>query len=57
MTEIEIRADERAKCVAEVEAQANEYLAKWGPILGEDAAKADAWNLIVAARRLETAGR
>lgn len=52
MNEAEIRADERAKCIAEVEAQANEYLAKWGPIVGDDAAKAEAWNLLVAARRL-----
>lgn len=52
MTEAEIRADERAKCVSELEAQANDYVEKWTPILGADAAKADAWNLLVAASRL-----
>jgi hypothetical protein len=54
MTEAEIRADERAKCVSELETQANAYVEKWSPILGADAAKADAWNLLVAARRLQS---
>lgn len=52
MTEAEIRADERAKCIAELEAQAAAYVEKWTPILGGDHAKADAFNILVAARRL-----
>ncbi len=52
MTEAEIRADERAKCIAELEQQANAYVEKWAPILGEDHAKADAFNILVAAKRL-----
>lgn len=56
MTEAEVRADERAKCVSELEAQACEYVEKWTPTLGADAAKADAWNLLVAARRLQSNG-
>jgi hypothetical protein len=52
MTEAEIRADERAKVLEGMKIQADEYVAKWGPILGWDAAKADAWNIRVAAQRV-----
>ena len=52
MTEAEIRADERAKCIAELEAQTDAYVEKWSSIIGEDHAKADAFNILVAARRL-----
>lgn len=47
-----IRADERAKCIRELEEQANAYVEKWAPIIGQDHAKADAFNILVAARRL-----
>lgn len=52
MTESEIRADERARCYEDLEALAVEYIEKWTPIVGADAAKADAWNVLVAADRM-----
>lgn len=52
MNEAEIRADERAKCVAELEVQASAYVDRWGPIVGWDDAKATGWNISVAAKRL-----
>jgi len=52
MTEDEIRADERAKCLAGLKVQADKYVETWGPIIGQDAAKADAWNILVAAQRV-----
>ena len=51
--EAAIRADERAKCVAELEQHASEYVMRMGPIVGWDDAKADGWNILVAARRLK----
>lgn len=52
MTEDEIRADERERCYAGLRSYAESYVEKWGPIVGEDHAKADAWNILVAARRV-----
>ena len=50
--EAAIRADERAKIVAELEQYATDFVVKWGPITGWDDAKASAWNICVAAKRL-----
>ncbi len=50
MDEQAIRADERAKCVAVLSAIADEYVDRWAPTMGYNAAKADAWNIIVAAQ-------
>jgi hypothetical protein len=52
MNEAAIRADERAKVVAELETYANLYVDHWGPIVGWDDAKATGWNISVAARGL-----
>lgn len=52
MDERTIRADERAQCVAVLRALADEYVDYWGPTVGYDAAKADAWNIRVAAQRM-----
>lgn len=52
MDEAAIRADERAKCVAELEAYASAYVDRWGSIVGWDDAKATGWNISVAAKRL-----
>lgn len=52
MTEAEIRADERAKCFEGLKVQADMYVEQWGPIIGYDDAKADAWNILVAAKRV-----
>lgn len=50
--EAEARADERQKVRAELEAYSVWYVEKWSPIVGEDRAKAEAWNILVAARRV-----
>lgn len=52
MTEDEIRLDERIKCASEIEAYAYAFESKWSGIVGENRAKAGAWDIIVAARRL-----
>lgn len=52
MTEAEIRADERRKVYAELQTYSVEYVEKWTPLVGADQAKADAWNILVAARRV-----
>lgn len=51
MTEDEIRADERAKCISEIESFACAYVVRWTNIdpQAEDAHKADAWNMLQAA--------
>lgn len=46
------RADERQKVCAELEAYSVWYVEKWSPLIGEDRAKADAWNILVAAKRV-----
>lgn len=50
--ESRIRADERAKILLEFEIYAHEYVEKWAKIVGHDQAKAAAWNIIVASRRV-----
>lgn len=52
MDEQSIRLDERIKCASEIEAFAYAYESKWSPIVGENRAKAGAWDIIVAARKL-----
>jgi hypothetical protein len=52
MTEAEIRADERRACAAVLGELADEYVNNWGPTLGWDDAKADAWNIKVASMRM-----
>lgn len=52
MSEAEIRVDERARCLQGLEIYAQQYVEKWAPIVGADMAKADAWNILVAARRV-----
>jgi O-succinylbenzoate synthase len=55
--EDEIRADERAKCIRELEAYAQAYVEKWTRInpSAEDQHKADAFNIMVAAASLRAA--
>ncbi len=56
MTEAEIRADERRKIIEELNTYTVTYVEKWAPIVGDTRAKADAWNITVAAGRLRDNG-
>lgn len=56
MTEAEIRADERRRIIEELNAYSVAYVEKWTPIVGDIRAKADAWNITVAAGRLRDNG-
>lgn len=51
-TELRIRADERRRCMSELEALAQEYIERWAKIMGEDRAKACAFDIVSCARRL-----
>lgn len=55
MIEAAIRADERAKCVAEIKAFARERVDKWTAITpeAEDDHKAEGWAILLAASHIE----
>jgi hypothetical protein len=52
MDEAAIRADERRACAQLLSDLADEYVTQWGPTVGWDQAKADAWNIKVATARM-----
>lgn len=41
---------ERARCIAVIEDRAQKCLEKWGPIIGEDRAKARAFDILLASK-------
>jgi len=47
-----VRADERRRCMSELEVLAQEYVTRWTAIIGEDRAKACAFDILSVARRL-----
>lgn len=49
-----IRADERRRCMTEIEELASQYVERWTRILGEDRAKACAFDIVSCARRLRS---
>src|SRR6185312_11542031 len=51
-TERRIRADERRRCMSELESLAQEYVERWAKIVGEDKAKAVAFDIVSCARQL-----
>lgn len=52
MTDEEIRLDARIKCAALMEGYAYQFEDKWTGIVGANRAKAGAFDIICAARRL-----
>lgn len=49
-----VRADERRRCMTELEELAVEYVYRWAKIIGEDRAKACAFDIVSCARRLRS---
>lgn len=47
-----IRADERRRCISELEALASQYVDRWSRIIGEERAKACAFDIVSCTRSL-----
>ncbi len=48
----ELLLAERRRIASEIEKAADAYMTKWTPIVGEDRAKAGAWDILLLAKNI-----